>query len=114
VSVVADDGKRVDEAATGDGPIDATFRALVRATGHVGVHLEDFQVRSVTWGEDAQGRVTVVCRRDDETTRGSGLSTDIVEASARAVIDVINQWERAAATTPVVSSTENASEACPQ
>ena len=89
-----ENGERIDEAATGDGPIDAIFRALVRATGHRGAHLEDYQVRSVTLGEDAQGQVTVVCRRGDRAFRGSGYSTDIVEASAQGVLEVINQWER--------------------
>ncbi|MEE2886572.1 MAG: 2-isopropylmalate synthase [Planctomycetota bacterium] len=94
VSLSHENGERIDEAATGDGPIDAIFRALVRATGHRGAHLEDYQVRSVTLGEDAQGQVTVVCRRGDRAFRGSGYSTDIVEASAQGVLEVINQWER--------------------
>lgn len=93
VSLSHSNGKRIDEAATGDGPIDAIFRALVRATGHRGAHLEDYHVRSVTLGEDAQGQVTVVCRRDGKAFRGNGYSTDIVEASAQGVLDVINQWE---------------------
>lgn len=100
VSLSHDQGHRVDEAATGDGPIDAIFCALVRATGYRGVHLEDYQVRSVTLGEDAQGHATVVCRRDGQTFRGSGYSTDIVEASANGVLDVINQWERLEKTSP--------------
>jgi 2-isopropylmalate synthase len=44
-----------EEAAVGDGPIDATFKALARATGVDG-RLTGYKVQSVTVGEDAQGR----------------------------------------------------------
>ena len=94
VSLEHRDGRQIHEAAIGDGPIDATYRALVRATGYADAHLDDYQVRSVTWGEDAQGQVSVTCRHGKTQTRGSGVSTDIVEASADAVLDVINEWER--------------------
>ena len=49
-----DSGEQRDEAAVGDGPIDATFKALERAT-EMSVELIHFDVRSVTTGEDAQG-----------------------------------------------------------
>jgi 2-isopropylmalate synthase len=107
VSLRDSDGRRIDEAAIGDGPIDATYRALVRATGYGDAHLDNYQVRSVTLGEDAQGQVSVTCRRGDRTTRGSGLSTDIIEASANAVLDVINEWE----STRELSAPETKSEA---
>ncbi|MEN0060670.1 MAG: 2-isopropylmalate synthase [Myxococcota bacterium] len=92
VCVQRDGTAEVNEAATGDGPIDATFRAMTRATGYADTHLDDYQVRSVTWGEDALGQVTVVIRRGDAVVRGSGVSTDIIEASAHAILDVINHW----------------------
>ena len=105
VSISHQDGRRIDEAATGDGPIDATFRALLRATEHQGAQLVDYQVRSVTLGEDAQGQVTVVCKRKGLSYRGIGYSTDIVEASANGVLMVINQWEsQRDAATPAMES----------
>ena len=100
VCVTHRDGATVNEAATGDGPIDATFRAMVRATGWRDAHLDDFRVHSVTWGEDALGQVTVAVRRGDAVARGSGVSTDIIEASAHAVLDVINRWDSAAESAP--------------
>jgi len=81
------------EAAVGDGPIDATFKALVRATGVTG-SLRDYRVRSVTVGEDAQGSVIVSFDHEGRVLRGRGVSTDIVEASALAFLDAINQIEQ--------------------
>ena len=93
VKVVCDDGRACREASAGDGPIDATFLAVARATGFEGAHLRDFQVRSVTVGEDAQGQVVAVCEHEGSTVRGHGISTDIVEASAHAFLDAVNRLE---------------------
>jgi 2-isopropylmalate synthase len=84
------DGRIVDQAAVGGGPIDASFTALDRATGIV-MELRNFEVRSVTMGEDAQGEVTVTVEHDSKSYRGRGVSTDIVEAGALAYLDVINR-----------------------
>jgi 2-isopropylmalate synthase len=78
------------DAATGDGPIDAVFRAMERITG-IEVTLSDFQVRSISSGKDAQGEVTVEVRQDEVVFRGRGISTDIIEAAARAYLSVLNK-----------------------
>ena len=85
-----EDGTTVDEAATGDGPVEAAFKALERATG-IELELKNFEVRSVTVGEDAQGEVTVTVEYNGHSYRGNGISTDIVEAGARAYLEVINR-----------------------
>jgi 2-isopropylmalate synthase len=87
------DGRFVNEAAVGDGPIEASFKALDRATG-VAMVLTNFEVRSVTMGEDAQGEVTVTVEYNGASYRGSGISTDIVEAAALAYLDIINRVSR--------------------
>jgi len=87
-----EDGRVIQEAAVGDGPIDATFKALARAINFEG-ELTDFQVRSVTDGEDAQGSVHVSIEHGGRRRNGRGVSTDIVEASAFAILDVIHQIE---------------------
>jgi 2-isopropylmalate synthase len=84
------DGRVVSEASPGDGPIEAAFKALERATGING-ELRNFEVRSVTTGEDAQGEVTVTVDHGGQSYRGLGVSTDIVEAGALAYLDVINR-----------------------
>ncbi len=84
------DGHKVQDAACGDGPIDAVFKTVERITG-VNVQLRDYQVRSVTVGEDAQGEAQVEAEHNGKLLRGRGVSTDIIEASARAFLQVINR-----------------------
>lgn len=87
----------VDESAIGDGMIDATCGAIQRATG-LEARLESFQVSSVTGGIDALGDVTIVLAIGDGSpdtpirrATGRGVSTDVVEASARAYLSAINR-----------------------
>ena len=79
-----------EEAATGDGPIDATFKAIVRALDAAGT-VEEYRVHSVGEGADAQGSVVVTFRHGGSSYRGHGVSTDTVEASARALLDALNR-----------------------
>jgi 2-isopropylmalate synthase len=84
------DGTIVREAAMGDGPIDAVFTCIERITG-IEVKLHDYRVRSLTTGEDAQGEALVEVEYQGKMLRGRGVSTDIVEASAQAFLQVINR-----------------------
>jgi 2-isopropylmalate synthase len=74
----------------GDGPVDAVFLAIEQLTG-ITVQCRDFHVHSVTVGKDAQGEVLVVVEHGGELYRGRGMSTDSVEASARAFLNAINR-----------------------
>jgi 2-isopropylmalate synthase len=78
------------DAATGDGPIDAVYSAIQRITG-VAVTLEDYQTRAVTGGKEAQGEARVQVRHHDRKVRGRGLSTDVIEAAAKAYLSAINR-----------------------
>jgi 2-isopropylmalate synthase len=84
------DGTIHREAAVGDGPVDAVFKTIERITG-IEVTLRDFHVRSVTVGEDAQGEAQIEAEHNGRTIRGRGVSTDIIEASALAFLQVINR-----------------------
>lgn len=84
------DGTLHREASTGDGPVDAVFKAIERVTG-VDVKLCDFHVRSVTVGEDAQGEAQIEAEFSGRRLRGRAVSTDIIEASALAFLQVINR-----------------------
>ncbi|MGI9308489.1 MAG: 2-isopropylmalate synthase [Gammaproteobacteria bacterium] len=90
VRVKHEDERVVNEAAVGDGPVEAAFLALERAIG-ISLDLKNFEVRSVTMGEDAQGEVTVTVEYNGHSYRGNGISTDIVEAGALAYLEVINR-----------------------
>jgi len=77
------------ESATGDGPVDAVFNAIDRALDKKFI-IESYQVRSVTSGRKAQGEVMIRIRVDEKSFVGRGVSTDIIEASAKAYIQTIN------------------------
>jgi len=80
----------LEEAATGDGPVDAIFRAIERAIG-VSATLNEYKVHAVTPGKQAMGEVLVSITVDDMTVKGRGSSTDILEASAIAYVSALNK-----------------------
>jgi 2-isopropylmalate synthase len=84
-----EDDVRID-AATGDGPVDAVYSAIQRLTG-IEAKLVDYEIRAVTGGRDAQGEVTVSVTQKGKLYRGRGVSTDIIEASAKAYVAAINR-----------------------
>jgi len=84
------DGRKVEDAAVGDGPVDAIFKTIERITGMT-VELNDYQVRSVSSGEDAQGEARVEVTYNHRKQRGQSVSTDIIEASAQAFLQAINR-----------------------
>ena len=84
-------GKRImEEAACGDGPVDAACKAIDRVTG-ITPRLVDYNLRAVTGGKEAVGEVTVRIKSEEVEVVGRGISTDIIEASARAYINAINR-----------------------
>ncbi|TLY80524.1 MAG: 2-isopropylmalate synthase [Gammaproteobacteria bacterium] len=92
------DGRLVEQSAAGDGPVDASFKAIEAATGVKAV-LRKFEIRGVTEGEDAQGEAVVYVEYNQRTYRGSSVSTNIVESSTQAFLEVINRIELAQAGT---------------
>jgi 2-isopropylmalate synthase len=95
------EGERALEGeATGDGPIDATFRAIEAAIGSH-VVLAEFGVDAVTGGPDALGEVRVVVRAGDRSFAAQGLATDIAEASALAFLRAASLAAAAAEAAPV-------------
>lgn len=80
----------VCDAAIGDGPVDAVCKALERIIG-VSAKLEDYQVRSVSEGKDAQGEVLVELSCQGKRYHGKAVSTDILEASAQAYLRALNK-----------------------
>ena len=80
----------IEEASTGDGPVDAAYKAIDRIA-KIPLTLTDYQIRSVTEGKDAIGEVTIKVQDNGHSIIGHGASTDIIEASAKAYIDAINK-----------------------
>jgi 2-isopropylmalate synthase len=89
VRVGADDGQDKTGESSGDGPVDAIFRAINAATG-VDASLREFRVDAVTEGQDALGEVSVVVEVEGQTGAGQGVSTDIIEAAARAYVRALS------------------------
>ncbi len=85
VSVTLPDGSNAEGTFTGDGPIDAVFRAINAATG-LEAKLSEFTIGAVTEGQDALGEVSVVVEIGGCTGAGQGVSTDIIDAAARAYV----------------------------
>jgi 2-isopropylmalate synthase len=90
VRVATRDGEVHQDAATGDGPVDAVCKAIDRIVG-IPTKLSDFLVHSVTGGMDAIGEVSVKVESDEGTFIGRGSSTDIVVASAKAYLNALNK-----------------------
>ncbi len=78
------------EMDCGDGPVDAIFLAIEELTG-IAVVCNDYRVHSVTVGKDAQGEVTVQLEYAGNLYRGRGVSTDSVEAAAKAFLNAMNR-----------------------
>lgn len=82
----------VQDAALGDGPVDAALKAIDRITRTSG-RLMDYSLRAVSQGQDAVGEVTIkVDFGRGELVTGKGASTDVIEASARAYLNAVNRF----------------------
>ncbi len=74
----------------GDGPVNAIVNAIKKIVDEE-LHMEEFQVSAVSSGSDAQGRATVRATIGASRYQGTGVSTDIVEASAQAMVSIMNR-----------------------
>jgi 2-isopropylmalate synthase len=77
-------------AACGDGPVDATYRAISELLD-MPIKLNNYEIRALTGGTEAMGEVFVRLEKDKLKVIGRGVSTDIIQASAKAYIDGINR-----------------------
>jgi len=95
VSVRSPEGEELEGSFTGDGPVDAIFRAVNAATG-LDARLREFRVEAVTGGEDALGEVSVVVEYQGQSAGGQGVATDILEAAGMAYVRAISNGVRKA------------------
>jgi 2-isopropylmalate synthase len=84
------DGEEKQSKATGDGPVDAAFKAIETLV-ESGAELRLYSVNSITGGTDAQGEVTVRLLQGDRVVNGQAADTDIVIASAKAYVNGLNK-----------------------
>jgi 2-isopropylmalate synthase len=89
VGVRSPGGEELVGSFTGDGPVDAIFRAINAATG-VDARLKEFRVDAVTGGQDALGDTSVVVEVGGVIGAGQGVSTDILDAGGRAYVRALS------------------------
>jgi len=84
------DGETKSANSTGDGPVDAAFKAIEQISGKT-FSLQTYRINAVTEGEDAMGMVDVTMNIGGQSYKGRGVSTDIIESSIRACLDALNR-----------------------
>lgn len=87
------ESKPVQGSACGDGPVNATYEAINAALKIDGVKVEEYNIQAITGGSQAMGEVTLRVAEGDLKTTGHGVSTDIIEASAKAYVDALNRLD---------------------
>jgi 2-isopropylmalate synthase len=88
--VMAEAGNEKRSEAQGDGPVDATFKAI-ESLAKSGAELLLYSVNAVTQGTESQGEVTVRLSKGGRIVNGVGADTDIIVASAKAYISALNK-----------------------
>lgn len=82
--------QEITRAATGNGPVDAAYEAIMNILGHPDIDIVDFTLDSKGEGADALAQVSVIAEYKGRRFHGIGLATDIVEAGVNALIYVLN------------------------
>jgi 2-isopropylmalate synthase len=82
--------KSLDMMKYGDGPVDATYKAIAAITGTKST-LQKYDVKGITGGTDALGEVFVTLEESGKTVRGHGSDTDVIIASAKAYLNALNK-----------------------
>jgi 2-isopropylmalate synthase len=88
--VLAEAGEERKAESEGDGPVDATFKAIEQLA-RSGAELLLYSVNAVTTGTESQGEVTVRLARGGRVVNGVGADTDIIVASAKAYVSALNR-----------------------
>lgn len=84
------DGQVKEEAACGDGPVNALYNAIERLLGS-NREIKDYNINAITSGADALGEVSIKLASKDKIVIGRGVSTDVIEASVLAYINALNK-----------------------
>jgi len=86
------DGEEKIDHATGDGMVDACYKAIKKIAG-LELQLERYGVNAITGGTDAQGEVSCLVRENGVAVNGQGSHTDVIMASALAFVNALNKLE---------------------
>lgn len=95
------DGETIQDAGFGHGPVEAAFKTICKMVKRF-PRLVRYEVNAVTPGTDAQGEVSLRLDENGHLVNGRAVDTDVVLASAKALIDGLNRLDRIEAE-PVIS-----------
>lgn len=84
------DGRQKTVDSTGDGPVDAAIKAIMQVVGSRDIKLEEYHVDAITGGTDATVSVQVRMKSGSKAITASGVDTDIIMASVKAIVNGIN------------------------
>jgi 2-isopropylmalate synthase len=84
-------GSDQEANASGNGPVDATIKAIERITGKI-IEIKEFNIHAIHGGSEDISKVDMRVTYDDKSYMGYGFSTDIVRASANAYVDALNKF----------------------
>ena len=83
-------GEEKTATETGNGPVDATIKAIQKALG-TNAKLLDYSIKALTPNTDAQAEARVVLELEGVQASGRGVDTDIIKASVKAYVDALNR-----------------------
>lgn len=86
------ENKDLVATSTGDGPVDACYKA-VEKIANIKPKLLDYNLKAVTSGKDALGEVSIRMKLHNKEVNGRGASTDVIEASLKAYLNVVNKFK---------------------
>ena len=84
------DGKEVRSEAEGNGPVDASLKAI-EAHAQSGAEMVLYSVNAISGSTESQGEVTVRLQNSGRVVNGVGADPDIVVASAKAYLHALNK-----------------------
>ncbi len=84
-------GQELEAMAKGNGPVDATIKAMESILGQT-AELQEFTIQAMHGGSDDVSKVNMRVAHGGKSYRGYGFNTDIVKASANAYLDAINKF----------------------
>jgi 2-isopropylmalate synthase len=86
------DGKETVSESDGNGPVDATLKAI-ESKAQSGAEMLLYSVNAITTGTESQGEVTVRLSKAGRIVNGVGSDPDIVVASAKAYLSALNKLQ---------------------
>lgn len=91
-------GEKVEGVSLGDGPVDASFKAIDTIVNPPAHTFDSYSINSISEGKDTLGNVTVKLGANGRSYTGKGLSTDIIQASIIAYLGAVNKMIAGTAT----------------